>query len=114
MGVACEFDENAVWLNNNRSEWGLPTFIQSYFNNLWIIHNNECIEEEISFLLNDPENIDSVNWNFGDPLSGINNTSGIFEPVHIYTNPGNYQVELIVYYLNVVDTIVTTIPIFAP
>ena len=28
LGVACAFDENAVWLNNNRSEWGLPTFIQ--------------------------------------------------------------------------------------
>lgn len=114
LGVACAFDENAVWLNNKRSEWGLPTFIQSYFNNLWINHHNQCIEEEIFFYLNDPENIDSVKWDFGDPLSGINNISEIFEPVHTYSEPGTYQVKLIVYYLDIVETISKQISIFAP
>ena len=114
LGVACAFDENAVWLNNKRSEWGLPTFIQSYFNNLWINHNNQCIEEEISFHLNDPENIDSVKWNFGDPDSGQSNISNIFEPVHIYSEHGTYHVMLIVYYLDIADTISTQISIFAP
>ncbi len=112
LGVGCEFEENAVWLNNNRCEWGLPTFIQSYFNNLWIIRDNECVGEEILFSLNDPENIDSVKWDFGDPMSGINNTSHLFEPVHIYLEPGSYRVELIVYYLDVEDTISTQISIF--
>ena len=114
LGIDCEFDENAVWLNNNRSEWGLPTFIQSYFNNLWIIHQNQCIEEEIFFYINDPENTDSVFWDFGDPLSGVNNTSGIYEPVHIYSEPGTYYVELIVYYLDIADTVSTQISVFAP
>lgn len=114
LGLACEFDENAVWLNNNRSEWGLPTFIQSYFNNLWINHYEQCINQEISFYLNDPENIDSVKWEFGDPQSGINNLSDIFEPVHIYSEPGSYEIELVVYYLDIVDTILKEVSIFAP
>jgi len=80
LGIACEFDEQAVWLNNNRSEWGLPTFIQSYFNNLWIISEDGCTGDEISFFLNDVENIDSVKWDFGDPNSGSNNTSLFLNP----------------------------------
>jgi len=114
LGDTCEFNEKAVWLNGNRSEWGLPTFIQSYFNNLWIDHEYECVEQEVYFYLNDPENIDSVKWNFGDPGSGLNNTSSIFEPAHIYSEPGNYQIELIVYYLDIIDTIDKQITIFAP
>lgn len=114
QGLACEFIENAVWLNSNKSEWGLPTFIQSYFNNLWINHDNECISEEVMFALNDPENIDSVKWNFDDPNSGTSNISSIFEPVHIYTNPGYYEVELVVYYLDIVDTIYKQLQISAP
>jgi large repetitive protein len=35
-------------------------------------------------------------WNFGEPLSGVNNTSSLFEPIHTYKNPGKYNVRLIV------------------
>ncbi|MFN4314411.1 MAG: PKD domain-containing protein [Chitinophagaceae bacterium] len=35
-------------------------------------------------------------WNFGDPASGANNTSDLANPTHIFQNPGNYQVRLIV------------------
>lgn len=36
------------------------------------------------------------NWNFGDPASGINNTSGLQNPLHSYLNSGSYIVSLIV------------------
>ena len=29
----------------------------------------------------------SWNWNFGDPASGVNNTSSLKNPVHVYQNP---------------------------
>ena len=35
-------------------------------------------------------------WNFGDPASGINNTSTLQNPGHVFTAPGVYTVTLIV------------------
>jgi gliding motility-associated-like protein len=34
-------------------------------------------------------------WNFGDPSSGVNDTSTLFSPSHIYNTGGNYTVTLI-------------------
>ena len=36
----------------------------------------------------------SYAWNFGDPLSGIYNTSSACSPVHTFNNPGTYTVQL--------------------
>ncbi len=36
------------------------------------------------------------NWNFGDPGSGPNNNSALQNPAHIYQNPGQYIITLIV------------------
>ncbi|GGB16444.1 DUF7948 domain-containing protein [Puia dinghuensis] len=33
-------------------------------------------------------------WNFGDPASGVNNTSNDVNPVHLYQNPGTYTITL--------------------
>lgn len=39
----------------------------------------------------DPENSAlTYSWNFGDPVSGANNTSTIVNPIHSYTTVGNY------------------------
>ena len=35
-------------------------------------------------------------WNFGDPSSGVNNTSSLATPSHIYTAAGTYNVSLTV------------------
>jgi len=35
-------------------------------------------------------------WNFGDPLSGANNTSSQQHPDHVYSTPGDYAVTLTV------------------
>jgi gliding motility-associated-like protein len=39
------------------------------------------------------EIIGTYSWNFGDPLSGANNTSGLKDAVHIFSSPGNYNVS---------------------
>jgi len=36
------------------------------------------------------------NWNFGDPGSGTNNTSGVQNPTHAFTTGGSFDVTLIV------------------
>jgi PKD repeat protein len=38
------------------------------------------------------------NWNFNDPSSGVNNTSTLTNPIHIFSGPGQYNVTLTVDY----------------
>ena len=54
--------------------------------------------------------ITAWNWNFGDPTSGINNTSTLQHPIHTFLNAGNYDVTLIVTTMNgCTDTIIKTV-----
>lgn len=49
-------------------------------------------------------------WNFGDPSSGVNNTSSLQNPAHIFTVPGVYNVCLTIYGAgNCTDTYCATI-----
>lgn len=43
-----------------------------------------------------PGTISNWSWNFGDPGSGVNNTSTLQHPQHSYTATGNYTVTLTV------------------
>jgi gliding motility-associated-like protein len=53
-------------------------------------------------------------WNFGDPPSGANDSSRLQNPTHVYTNPGDYTVNLIVgSSKGCIDTIPKTITILA-
>ena len=42
--------------------------------------------------------LQAVQWNFGDPASGANNTSNLVSPIHAFTTLGTYSVNLILYY----------------
>ncbi|NVO19611.1 MAG: PKD domain-containing protein, partial [Bacteroidetes bacterium] len=51
-------------------------------------------------------------WNFGDPITGWNNTSNLQNPQHTYANSGNYQVSLTVHTINgCSNTLIKTISI---
>lgn len=41
-------------------------------------------------------NVISWSWNFGDPVSGINNTSTLQNPTHVYSAPGTHSVMQVV------------------
>ncbi|MGI6342001.1 MAG: PKD domain-containing protein [Bacteroidales bacterium] len=79
-------------------------------------HSQGCQGQTIYFV-DESQNAQGGNitewlWNFGDPASGVNNTSTLQNPEHVYANGGQYNVELIVYNLNgCSDTIVKTITI---
>ncbi|MGI6343425.1 MAG: PKD domain-containing protein [Bacteroidales bacterium] len=79
-------------------------------------HSQGCQGQTIYFV-DESQNAQGGNitewlWNFGDPASGVNNTSTLQNPEHVYANGGLYNVELIVYNLNgCSDTIVKTITI---
>ena len=58
-----------------------------------------CSEADTEFSDNTDtfgRNITTWNWDFGDPLSGSNNTSNLQNPVHDYTTSGDYEITLTV------------------
>jgi PKD repeat protein len=58
-----------------------------------------CFNEPTFFEnLTDSNNIEilSWQWDFGDPASGANNSSSLFEPQHLFTSEGPFQVKLTV------------------
>ncbi len=56
----------------------------------------QCGSLTLSFANQPPSNplINSYFWDFGDPGSGINNTSSLPTPPHIFSAPGDYTIKL--------------------
>ncbi|ULC57928.1 T9SS type B sorting domain-containing protein [Flaviramulus sp. BrNp1-15] len=92
IGLASDYQNDAVFLEWRLAKNGLPPFIQSYFKVDAFDHDNNCYGDTTTFKLSDT--VDSIVWNFGDPLSGANNTSTDFEPTHVFTSPGTYTVTV--------------------
>ncbi len=113
-GAACNYVDNAIYLGGRQSIFGLPTFIQSYFNSLPSFFNdsNTCAGNSTTFSVADMTGIDSVQWNFGEPASGIFNKSVDPNTFHIYYSPGNYNVSLVMYHCGISDTFPKQITIY--
>jgi len=60
--------------------------------------NTTCLGQIVNFTdlsqTNGGGSIQTWNWNFGDPLSGANNTSTLQNPNHSFTSAGTFQVIL--------------------
>jgi gliding motility-associated-like protein len=58
------------------------------------ISNDGCVAEPVQFtdITTTPRPSYIWNWNFGDPASGPANISGLQNPTHIFSAPGNYTV----------------------
>ena len=92
LGTACDYSPSAVLLGGGTiGKLGLPTFIQSYFL-ANITYQNECFGDTTLFELSIIGDVQSVTWDFGDPASGSNNSSTIFNPTHLFTSPGSFTV----------------------
>jgi gliding motility-associated-like protein len=76
-------------LNGRKSTYGLPNFLQSYFERPIFTHDSVCHGDVTRFDITNKSNIDSVFWNFGDGTSSTD-----FGPSHAYAQPGNYKVRL--------------------
>lgn len=50
-------------------------------------------------------------WNFGEPSSGVNNSSGNQNPSHSYASDGNYSVKLLVSVNGCSDSTTTNVPV---
>lgn len=91
-GLNCNYELAYVFLGNKYSASGLPQFIQSFFKIDTITFENACFGDLTKFTIADI--VDTVVWNFGDPISGVNNISTDFNPTHFFSSPGVYEVTL--------------------
>ena len=98
LPASCGFIKNAVYLDGKKARLGLPNFNQSYFRKNKFYTENNCFNDSTSFFIQNPENIDSVLWNFNDPASGNENTSRKLNPKHLFSSPGLYRVHLIIWF----------------
>jgi hypothetical protein len=119
-GIGCNYVDNGVSLTG-LGQLGLPNFIQSYLRQPPFIHEDvNCLTADFSFTTAQDSsnlctsagnNIISVAWDFGDPLSGPNNTSTLDNPTHTFSVPGTYNVKLVLNYPCYIDSANTTLTI---
>lgn len=80
--------------NNNRDILFYKHILDENSSENLISYNNTCFSSTTEFTIGGE--FDSVLWNFNDPTTGINNTSALNNPTHTFSNPGVYEVSVIV------------------
>ena len=94
-GKSCGYQKNIlylpgqVWINYYGS---LCQFLQRY--KAYVHHTGHCVDDSIHFTSDIWPPPDSIHWDFGDPASGVSNFSNLANPVHLFSGPGTYTVEL--------------------
>jgi gliding motility-associated-like protein len=76
-----------------------------------IVANDTCLENSIPFSILTGALVSSVTWDFGDPLSGANNTSTSLTPTHTFSATGTYNIRSIVNFSCVADTLFETLTV---
>ncbi|MBL4657645.1 MAG: PKD domain-containing protein, partial [Flavobacteriales bacterium] len=69
------------------------------YSNYYSSPRSGCIPLQVDFINYSGSWIGTItdyDWNFGDPLSGVNNTSTLITPTHTYDSVGDYAITLIV------------------
>jgi gliding motility-associated-like protein len=110
LGNDCDFSVNSVDLNGATSGLGLPAFIQSFFIIL-LSYEKDCFGDETQFYFN--TTADAITWDFGDSTTGLSNISNDFEPTHLFSAPGIYQVTATITKGSVTSTDIIEVEIFA-
>lgn len=99
IGSSAKLIFNAFTTGSSFSGVYLPTFsqmeiVKTVKNN--ITYSGGCYPTPVSFSLTNNA-IDHVMWNFGDPASGVQNTSTSFTPSHFFSTPNIYTVTCSLY-----------------
>ncbi|SCX96948.1 gliding motility-associated C-terminal domain-containing protein [Nonlabens sp. Hel1_33_55] len=75
------------------SVYGLPIFVQSFFQEFTIRMENGCDGDAITYSLETNTDDYEVVWNFGDPQLGTENTSTAREGSVVFSGVGTYEVS---------------------
>ncbi|MEA3445830.1 MAG: gliding motility-associated C-terminal domain-containing protein [Bacteroidota bacterium] len=109
--TGCNYVEPGIYLLGKTSREGLPTFIASFFNLADYEYIYQCVGDTTEFFMTDTINLDSAFWYFDDPMSG-SNISWLWEPNHVFSDTGIFEVMLITYRGGLGDTAVQQVEIF--
>ena len=110
LGSATSFIEDGISLGGATSLGGLPSKPNS-FGHPYIEASNFCFGVTSYFSVIAQTEIDSVNWSFGDPSTGAANFSNSFDSQHVFSQPGIFEIQLILYQNLMIDTISSFIEI---
>ena len=89
---------------------------QQYFppNALFVFNPINPLVGDTVYFQSLSQNYDLLIWDFDDPLSGINNSSTLINPIHQYSSPGIYEIELIAFNGPLSDTLILPLTINDP
>ncbi|MBK8845682.1 MAG: PKD domain-containing protein [Bacteroidetes bacterium] len=111
-GAACNFVQQQI-ITPTGVNGGLPNIVYSLLSAATI--KNFCFNDTTQFLISDSNSYAGVSWNFDDPSSGLLNSSYSFNTGHVFTAPGNYNVQVVTVSLSAaVDTQYYQVVINAP
>lgn len=111
-GSGCEVELSSIYLNGKQSSYGLPPFIQSFFNvSADFFFEGHCLGDETQFYEDSSQDPDSVSWDFGDVASGAANYSSLLNPTHVFSSTGLFSVSLVAFFEGEADSISKTVSI---
>ncbi len=128
LGNACNFVENGLSLAPGQCAFYLLNFMRSYLYQpmlplpfTYSLNPTQSCRT-LTFNASNPTSncalsnyaVTSVNWNFGDPISSTSNTSSSLNPVHVFSSPGVYTVQLVYNYVCGSDTLRQILSINGP
>jgi len=97
-GNACNYNEldynpnNGLFLDGGASLSGLPDFASDFLNIPHFYFYNQCHNDTTDFEIRNTANVEP-DWDFNDP-SGSDISSDLMKPKHVFSEPGNYTVNL--------------------
>ena len=112
LGLACGYVSNAVSFSPATCQLGLPAQVPiggfAASSTITFLPDS-CLQSSISFSIPSTSPINQVNWNFGDPNSGANNSSSSLNPNHLFSEIGTYQITASVDFECFSETLTQTI-----
>lgn len=115
LGMGCDYVDQGVFLDGQLSWIGLPSFIQSYFVLADFSFEGICPGNPTTFTLEVADSaVDSLFWDFGDPITGVDNFSTDYDPIHVFSDSGTFEITLIVWNDGLSDTSIQEITLEFP
>jgi gliding motility-associated-like protein len=112
LGLGCGYVSNAVSFSPATCQLGLPAQVPLggfAANSTITFFPDSCLQSDISFSIATASPINQISWNFGDPNSGVNNSSSSLNPSHLFSETGTYQITAIVDFDCFSETVTQTI-----
>jgi gliding motility-associated-like protein len=81
-------------------------------NNVISLTGDNCFQSAQTFSFSGTSSVVNITWNFGDPTSGVNNSSSDLNPSHQFSEIGTYQITAIVEFDCYLDTLSQNITLF--